>query len=76
MNECPKMVRCPVFPIFRNRSALRVLQSLYCEADFSRCERFKIASTGTMPPRTLLPDGRHLEEPKPDEAETSAEEAE
>ena len=57
---CPKMVKCPVFPEFRNRSALKMMQALYCEADFSRCERFKIASAGELPPRDMLPDGSRL----------------
>jgi hypothetical protein len=59
---CPKMERCPVFPEFRNQSALRVLQTLYCEGDFGRCARFQIASRGEMPPITLLPDGRHMKQ--------------
>lgn len=58
--SCPKMVACPVFPEFRNRAALKMMQALYCEGDFQRCERFKSASVGVTPPRDLLPDGSTL----------------
>ncbi|MCB9613356.1 MAG: hypothetical protein H6721_08490 [Sandaracinus sp.] len=44
----------------RNQSALRVLQSLYCQGDYGRCARYKLASRGEVPPLTLLPDGRHM----------------
>lgn len=57
---CPKMTNCPVFPMFKNIAALKVMQALYCEGDFGRCERFKIASTGVKPPLELLPDGSTL----------------
>ncbi|MFO0612819.1 MAG: hypothetical protein U0414_09540 [Polyangiaceae bacterium] len=58
--SCPKMVMCPVFPRFKSVSALKVMQALYCEGDFTRCERFKSSSAGTKPPDTLLPDGTTL----------------
>jgi hypothetical protein len=57
---CPKMVACPVFPEFKNRAALNVMQALYCEGEFTRCERYKSISTGVIPPRDLLPDGSTL----------------
>ena len=60
MSPCPKMQLCPVFPEFRNQSALRVMQTLYCEGDFSRCARFQSVSQGVVPPKNLLPDGSAL----------------
>lgn len=57
---CPKMIACPVFPEFRNRAALKMMQVLYCESDFERCERYKIAVSGCMPARDLLPNGSRL----------------
>ena len=60
MEACPKMVMCPVFPEFKSRAALRVMQTLYCEGDFSRCARYTMVSSGTVPPKTLLPDGTTL----------------
>jgi len=65
MNTCPKMEMCPVFPEFRSRQALRVMQSLYCEGDFSRCARYKSVTAGVIPPKTLLPDGSMLPQSNP-----------
>ncbi len=62
--SCPKMPACPVFPEFKNRSALKMMQALYCEGDYGRCERFKTVSTGVIPPRDLLPDGSRLPPPR------------
>jgi hypothetical protein len=44
------------------KEALRVWQSFYCEAAFSRCERFKLAAAGGEVPEKLLPNGRLEEE--------------
>ena len=41
-------------------AALRIWQSLYCDADWERCERRKCLEAGTPPPSNLLPDGRVL----------------
>jgi hypothetical protein len=54
------MTVCPVFPEFRSQHALKVMQSLYCEGDFSRCARFQSISGGVVPPRDLLPDGTRI----------------
>ncbi len=42
-----------------------MMQALYCESDFSRCERYKLASAGTMPPGDLLPNGERLQPKTP-----------
>jgi hypothetical protein len=42
-------------------AALRVWQSFYCEGCFSRCERFKLATSGRPVPERLLPNGRLLD---------------
>ncbi len=65
MENCPKMVMCPVFPEFKSRAALRVMQTLYCEGDFSRCARYTMVTSGVIPPRNLLPDGTTLPAAKP-----------
>ncbi len=62
-NQCPKIDRCPLFPQFKSEQNLTVLKTLYCESLTQRwktCQRFTLAASGTMPPATLLPDGRHL----------------
>ena len=57
---CPKMTACPVFPEFKNESALKMMQALYCEGDYSRCARYQSVTGGVIPPRDLLPDGSRL----------------
>ena len=59
--SCPNVDRCPMFPRFRSDSPLRVIQSLYREGAYERCERYRLASQGTMPDPRPLPDGRRLE---------------
>ena len=45
------------------REALRVWQSFYCDGMYSRCERFKLAESGSEVPPRLLPNGRLQGEP-------------
>ncbi|GAB5546369.1 MAG: hypothetical protein SangKO_061290 [Sandaracinaceae bacterium] len=66
--ECPRMGGCPVFPVFKTRSALKTMQALYCEGDFSRCARFQSISKQVVPPKNLLPDGTRLRARKPTQA--------
>lgn len=54
------MIACPIFPEFKNRSALKTLQALYCEGEYEGCERYKLVKTGVMPDRDLLPNGTKL----------------
>lgn len=60
MDSCPMVTKCPMFPVFRSETALKVMQSLYCHADFDRCARYQSVQTGVIPPRDLLPDGRRM----------------
>ncbi len=40
------------------REALRVWQGFYCDGEYVRCERYKLASAGCEIPDGLLPNGR------------------
>ena len=60
VESCRFVTRCPMFPMFRSRAVLRVYQVMYCHRSFERCARYKLASRGTMPEPTLLPDGATL----------------
>ena len=60
--HCRFVSQCPMFPIFQNKHVLRIYQIQYCESRFEECERYKLASKGTMPAPELLPDGRTLSE--------------
>ena len=58
---CPKMVGCPMFPVFTLKSSLRVWQARYCESNFEECMRYRLQRSGTCAPPNLLPNGKHLD---------------
>ncbi len=49
-----------MFPIFKSKAALKTYQTVYCRGRYPTCERYKLASSGTMPAPTLLPDGTSM----------------
>jgi hypothetical protein len=59
--SCPRMVGCPMFPVFTLKSSLRVWQTRYCEGAFDDCMRFRLHSAGTCAPPNLLPNGKQLQ---------------
>jgi hypothetical protein len=61
--------KCELFPKFRLRASLRTWQINYCDADHSACARFVLVGAGQRPAPTLLPNGQHLPDPKPEEGE-------
>ena len=44
-------------------AALRVWESFYCEGSYTRCERYKLATSGRAVPARLLPNGRLVDPP-------------
>jgi hypothetical protein len=60
MAACDRIERCPLFQQFSMKAALRVWVAQYCERDFGRCERLKLALQGHPVPRNMLPNGRML----------------
>jgi hypothetical protein len=46
------------------QAALGVWQSFYCDDGWSRCERFKLVTSGLDVPARLLPNGKLLEGPE------------
>ena len=60
-STCVKVATCPLFPAFAMKSSLRIWRTFYCEGDFARCERLKLAEAGQPVPPNLLPNGRLLE---------------
>jgi hypothetical protein len=56
--SCPRLHTCHLANGITMREALRVWQSFYCEGMYARCERFKLAESGTEVPLRLLPNGR------------------
>lgn len=59
--QCKYKEKCPMFPVFKNTFGLQVFKLTYCESiNHNKCERFKLASVGSMPPANLLPNGKQL----------------
>lgn len=54
MNVCKYLERCPIAKYFGS-TGWQKFQKRYCEGDFTSCNRFKIAETGTKPPEHLMP---------------------
>jgi hypothetical protein len=63
---CPQTSECRLHRSIGMTAALRVWQSFYCEGSFARCERFKLAASGSQVPERLLPNGRLLEAAPPE----------
>ncbi len=58
---CPQQAECGLHKSIGMTAALRVWQSFYCEGCFTRCERYKLATSGRAVPARLLPNGRLLD---------------
>ena len=61
MASCSRIQGCPLFAQFSLKSSIRVWMSRYCEDDFARCERLKLATSGAPVPPNLLPNGKLLQ---------------
>ena len=46
--NCPNTDSCQLFPLISKPGFLRVWQINYCEADYSRCERYKRSCGGEI----------------------------
>jgi hypothetical protein len=60
MISCPNATTCELQTTLSMVAALRIWQSLYCDADWERCERRRCLEAGSPMPPKLLPDGRVL----------------
>ncbi len=58
MPSCPHLGACGLPRCISMKEALRVWQSFYCDGIYDRCERFKLADSGSAIPERLLPNGR------------------
>lgn len=58
--SCTHVEGCSLFPKISQPGFLRVWQINYCQADFEKCERFKLALEGKHVPDTMLPNGQNL----------------
>ncbi len=55
---CPRYASCDLPAGLSMTAALRIWQSLYCEAAWERCERRRRLEAGESVPANFLPDGR------------------
>ncbi len=60
MASCERITACPMFALFSKKATLGVWKTLYCESNFSRCERLKLFHAKQTAPPNLLPNGRML----------------
>ena len=58
--SCPHSVSCPLYPQFTLKSFLSYWRASYCDADFSRCARYRLAARGQPVPLNLLPSGNMM----------------
>ncbi|MCC6806381.1 MAG: hypothetical protein IT381_03065 [Deltaproteobacteria bacterium] len=58
--SCPHKDGCVLFPLFALKASLKTWQIRYCDADYSRCERFEKAQRDEPVPDSLLPNGKSL----------------
>lgn len=63
MTPCPRLADCALLALFKMPASAQVWRACYCEGDFRRCERFKLAQESRPVPPGLLPNGRLLETP-------------
>ena len=58
--SCPHAASCPLFPQFTMKSFLSYWRASYCDADFTRCARYRLSSQGKSVPLNLLPSGNMM----------------
>jgi hypothetical protein len=49
-----------MYSLFKMAGTLAVWKINYCNADFTRCERYKLTSAGKRAPINLMPNGVFL----------------
>jgi hypothetical protein len=57
---CPYCPGCPLYAQFKSQNFLNTFKALYCESDFTSCERYKLRVSGAPVPATLMPNGKDL----------------
>ena len=61
-DECPRIDKCPMFPLLASEKTRQVMTTLYCKSNYQGCARKKLCDAGQEAPATLLPTGRYLED--------------
>jgi hypothetical protein len=61
MKDCPNVSGCEMYSLFRLAGTLATWKINYCNADYERCERYKLSSLGRSVPINLMPNGSLLQ---------------
>lgn len=54
------MSGCEIYRAFAMANAVEVWKSLYCQGNYTACERYKLAEAHEVVPSLLLPSGKLL----------------
>jgi hypothetical protein len=57
---CEHADSCELFALLSLQTTLSIWMENYCEADFAKCARYKLALERRPVPGPLLPNGREL----------------
>ncbi len=58
---CPRTSACPFYEKIHSKPLLEVWKTFYCDADYERCERYKLFKAGKVTPDELLPNGKTMD---------------
>lgn len=58
MRECPHKDTCAMYSEFKMKTVLQFWQKAYCDAEYERCERYRLSLIGQPVPVNLLPNGK------------------
>ena len=61
---CTHKTTCPLYGQFRVKALLNFWIATYCDGEFAKCARFKLAAQGKPVPLGLLPSGDTLSPPQ------------
>jgi hypothetical protein len=59
-HECPNAKGCEMYRLLKLAGSLATWKINYCNADYTRCERYKLSSAGRPVPVNLMPSGALL----------------
>jgi hypothetical protein len=59
-SACPNSVNCEMYALLRLAGTLETWKINYCNADYTRCERYRLTAAGRPVPPNLMPSGALL----------------
>ncbi len=58
--ECPNIVKCPLYAKFQMASTKETITILYCKGKYEDCARKKLKDAGQPVPEKLMPNGQYM----------------